>query len=272
VTLKPDAHLLADAIAAEKGLVLVLTGAGVSLASGLPTFRGNDTGAVWAQNVMELGTFSYFKRNPVASWQWYLQRANAATYARPNPAHLALATLQQYQLARGGDFLLVTQNIDSLHEMAGSLDVVKIHGSLNRARCSRARCELNSTETVAMADLDFEPFERDPTADAIPRCSACGGLMRPHVLWFDELYGSHKEFQWTRVIDASARMRLIVAIGTSFSVGITDALSNAARSRRIPMTVIDPAPPRIADPRTTHMSERAEELLPLVADILADDR
>src|SRR5262249_14007269 len=126
---KTGVNTLVDSIAAEKGLILVLTGAGISLASGIPTFRGTDTAAVWASDVMELGTYAYFLRNPVKSWEWYRKRFAIAAGAKPNAAHFALAELEKWQAARSGKFLLVTQNIDNLHEMAGSRELVKVHGS-----------------------------------------------------------------------------------------------------------------------------------------------
>src|SRR5436190_24283317 len=103
---------LADALRdrAKAGIVVV-TGAGVSLASGIPTFRGSDPGAVWATDVTELGTRAYFERDPVGSWQWYLSRFDRVLPAKPNAAHHALAALERWQVGRGGEFLLVSQNI-----------------------------------------------------------------------------------------------------------------------------------------------------------------
>ena len=155
MTLGTTSRLLIDAVRDERGLILVLTGAGISLASGIPTFRGSDEGAVWTRDVTELGTYRYFQRDPVGSWRWYLQRFAAALQAKPNAAHFALSELERWHAGRGGTFLLVTQNIDTLHEQAGSLDFVKVHGSADRARCSSPRCPLGSTATIALADLDF---------------------------------------------------------------------------------------------------------------------
>ena len=82
-----------------------------------------------------------------------------------------------------------------------------------------------------MSDLDFSAFDRNPQLETIPHCSACNGLMRPHVLWFDELYTSHADFQWFRVMEASASIGLVLAVGTSFSVGITDFVTKSRHSR-----------------------------------------
>ncbi len=269
VTVKNPSHLLIDAIAAERGLMLVLTGAGISLASGIPTFRGTDEGAVWTRDVTELGTYRYFLRDPAGSWQWYRQRFLTALRAKPNAAHYALAGLERWHCDRGGRFFLVTQNIDTLHEQAGSVEFAKVHGSADRARCSSARCRSASTETAAVADLDFSAFEREPRLEAIPRCPQCHSLMRPHVLWFDELYTSHIDYRWSRVTEACDHMGLVIAVGTSFAVGVTELVGLAANQRRIPMFIVDPsAAPGRADLEAVHVREKAEELLPMVAERL----
>jgi NAD-dependent deacetylase len=265
VTLSGAARRLLDAIANERGPMLVLTGAGISLASGIPTFRGTDEGAVWTRDVTELGTYRYFRSDPVGSWRWYRRRFQSASQAKPNAAHVAVAELERLRRDRGSAFLLVTQNIDTLHEQAGSVDFIKVHGSSDRARCSGARCPSASTRTTAVADLDFAMFDRDPREETIPRCPLCQSLMRPHVLWFDELYTSHADYRWPEVLNACESMRVVLAIGTSFSVGVTELVRTEARRRGAPMFVIDPnAPPADA----VHLREKAEELLPRVVEAL----
>ena len=265
MTLDESTHLLSDALAAERGLILVLTGAGISLASGIPTFRGTDEGAVWTRDVTEMGTYRFFRRDPVSSWQWYRQRFRTALGAKPNAAHFALAELERWQRDRSGEFLLVTQNIDTLHEQAGAARFVKVHGSADRARCSSPRCPSGSTETVAVADLDFWAFEQEPRLDALPRCARCQSLMRPHVLWFDEMYTGHVDHRWPAVTNACERMGLVLAVGTSFSVGVTELVGLAANQRRAPMFIVDPsAAPGPPGLHAVHVREKAEELLPAV--------
>ena len=178
---------LVDALTTERGLIVALTGAGISLASGIPTFRGTDPGAIWARDITELATLRYFSSDPVGSWRWYRTRFLGVLAARPNPAHRALTILERWQAARRGDFLLVTQNIDTLHEQAGSRRLVKVHGSADRCRCSDPSCRLGALDSLALDDVDFSSFDRDPRVDAVPQCPSCGAMVRPHVLWFDEV-------------------------------------------------------------------------------------
>jgi NAD-dependent deacetylase len=266
----PDpAKLVADALTAEGRQTLVLTGAGISLASGIPTFRGSDTGAVWATTAMARATWRHFQRQPADSWKWYRDRLGIALGARPNPAHVALTALDAWSAGRGHRLQLVTQNVDPLHERAGARALIKVHGSIDRARCSSPRCERGATDTTPLADLDFTSFDEAPTAAAIPRCPACASLMRPHVLWFDEHYGSHPAYEWDAVLAACETMTLALAVGTSFSVGVTDLVATTAAARRVPLIVIDPEAPSIAlGPGAVHLREKAEELLPAACALL----
>jgi NAD-dependent deacetylase len=233
---------LTHALAQRKGLVLVVTGAGVSLASGIPTFRGKDPGAVWAKDVTELGTFRYFREEPAGSWSWYLGRFEKVLAAQPNAGHRALVGLEQWQLKRGGKFLLVSQNIDPLHERAGSKELVKVHGSAEKVRCSRVGCKFGSPDGwIARKDVDLSAFLANPIDDNVPKCPACGELLRQHVLWFDEYYHGHNDYQWPRVLEASTSAELVVFAGTSLSVGVTQLIYEAALERGVPAFSIDPA-------------------------------
>ena len=259
----PDpTHRLADALHAG-GPTLVLTGAGVSLASGIPTFRGTDAGAVWASTVMARATLAHFVRDPADTWTWYRERHAQVLAARPNAAHRALVDLERWRVARGERFLLVTQNIDLLHEAAGSTSLVKVHGSIDRARCAGETCPEAGT-TVPAASLDFGAFDARPARATVPRCHACGELMRPHVLWFDEHYGSHPAYRWDDVLEACDTMRLVLAIGTSFSVGVTDLIAGEAGRRGVPLFVVDPQGTAVAGRGVIGLRDRAEELLPRV--------
>lgn len=260
---------LRDAVREQHGLIVVLTGAGISLASGISTFRGEDPGAIWKHDVMERATLRFFERDPAASWRWYRDRFATILQATPNPAHHALVTLESWQRERGGDFLLVTQNIDTLHEKAGSTALVKVHGSADRARCARDTCPPGTRRSIPLEQLDFAAFDRDPRVENLPRCPECHALVRPHVLWFDELYDSHADYEWPRVMGAAQRMHLLMCVGTSLSVGVTDFLQSTAVARDVPVFLLDPGPrPEAAAAEAVHVQAKAEDVLPELSEAL----
>ncbi len=265
----------ADAVAAERltdsllgvrdGFVLVVTGAGISLASGIPTFRGSDPGAIWSKDVTELGTYRYFKSDPAGSWSWYLSRFDQVLDKLPNAAHTALVGLERWHQARGGEFLLVTQNVDPLHERAGSLALVKVHGSADRVRCVSPGCPNGGPAgSIAREQVDLAAFRAEPVAARLPRCPLCDDLLRQHVLWFDEYYGDHRDYQWHRVTDAADRADLILFVGTSFAVGVTSLFVQAGVERRIPVLSVDPTVGQLPHPRVLPLTAKAEQLLPAV--------
>lgn len=247
--------------------ILVVTGAGISRASGIPTFRGDDPGAIWKKDVTELGTFSYFREDPVGSWRWYLARFAKTVGAQPNPAHAALVALEDYVDSRQGELLLVTQNIDGLHRQAGSRNLVEVHGQADRVRCPRRGCEHGEPSgSLPRADFDLAIFEANPCEANLPRCPSCGSVMRQHVLWFDEYYDSHRDYQWPRVLQAAGDCDAVLFVGTSFSVGVTDLILRSALDRAVPVLSVDPA--LAAIPGVRSLSARAEALLPAAAQSL----
>ena len=261
--MSPPIDLLVEQVrATHPGLMVIVTGAGVSHASGIPTFRGSDPDAVWAHDVTELGTFAYFARDPVGSWRWYLKRFEHLEGAEPNDAHRACVALESWQLARGGDFLLITQNIDTLHRRAGSTRLVEVHGRADRVRCPEDGCPLGAPRGSLPRDqLELAAFTANPGPETLPRCPKCSSPLRQHVLWFDEYYTSHDDYAFDHVVEASARARLLLFVGTSFSVGVTDLLLRAGNARRIPMFSIDPS--GVAPTRgMVAIPEPAEAVLP----------
>jgi NAD-dependent deacetylase len=268
-----DSTRLVAAIEQTQGLLLVLTGAGISVASGIPTFRGSDPGAIWAHDITEMATLRYFTADPVGAWRWYRHRFLRVLAARPNPAHHALVALEGWQAQRRRDFLLVTQNIDTLHERAGSARLAKVHGSADRCRCADPACRLGALESIPLDAVDFAEFDRDPRLAAIPSCPACGSLVRPHVLWFDELYVSHAEYDWHVVHAAAPRIQLLLCVGTSLAVGVTSFLQSATAGAGAPVFLVDPGErPPDAHPSVVHVRARAEELLPRICGALRRPR
>ncbi len=261
-----DARFVADTLRrVDRGLLLVVTGAGVSAASGLPLFRGTDPDAVWNRDVTEIGTRRFFEHDPVRWWQWYLRRFEGLLAAEPNPAHQALVALEQWQAGRGGDFLLVTQNIDTLHEQAGSQRLIKVHGSANRVRCARPGCRLGAPYgSFPATEADFTRFKELPARENLPRCPACGALVRAHVLLFDELYDEHTDYGFSEVRRGLERMALALFVGTSFSVGVTELVLREALGWRLPVLSIDPGAAGPPAPGVVAVRAAAEVLLPAV--------
>jgi NAD-dependent deacetylase len=232
---------LAEAIKKTDGLILVCTGAGISLASGIPTFRGADKDAVWKRDVTELGTVRYFSDEPAGSWSWYLSRFDKVLGAKPNPGHTALVELEQWGEAHGKKFLLVTQNIDGLHREAGAKQLVEVHGSAQRVRCSAHGCVNGAPKgSLLRSSVDLTKFRENPIDANVPKCPACGEVLRQHVLWFDEFYNGHDDYQWDRVLAAATTAKLVLFVGTSFAVGVTELFTSAARERGVPIWSIDP--------------------------------
>ena len=255
------------------GYVAVVTGACISLASGIPTFRGTDPDAVWAKDVTELGTLDYFLREPVNSWCWYLDRFIHILDKQPNPAHEALVQLEHQHVANGGEFLLVTQNVDSLHERAGAQQYVKVHGSADRVRCVGRSCRYGAPAgSLEVGAAGLDAFLATPGLDTLPRCPACGELLRPHVLWFDEFYGDHEDFQWERVLDCARRADLCLFVGTSFAVGVTSLFVDAVLRRGVAALSVDPGVDETPHRNIYSLPEKAEVLLPTVVGMAARKR
>ena len=176
--------------------LFILTGAGVSAESGIPTFRG--AGGLWeGYRVEEVASPNAWRRDPRFVWQFYSMRRRVASGAKPNPAHSAIAKLER----RLGDRLfLCTQNIDNLHEQAGSKNVVHMHGELFKSRC-------DTCDRSPFADQNLY----EPPAE-IPKCE-CGGKIRPHICWFGEV-----PFELERIGRALDQCTLFLAVGTSGAV------------------------------------------------------
>lgn len=179
--------------------VVAFTGAGMSADSGLDTFRDARTG-LWSQvNPQDLASITAWQRDPDPMWSWYLWRASVARRASPHAGHRALASWAHQE---GVSVQVVTQNVDDLHERAGSPRVTHLHGSLFAFRCSR--CEAPAPEP----ELPTEPIGPAPP----PVCAVCGHLVRPGVVWFGEMLPAE---QWQRSEEAMARAELVIIIGTS---------------------------------------------------------
>ncbi|KAK8406789.1 hypothetical protein O3P69_007385 [Scylla paramamosain] len=171
--------------------VVVLTGAGVSAESGVPTFRGD--GGLWRTwRAQDLASPSAFARDPSLVWEFYHYRRELMATKHPNPAHLAIAEAEQRLTAEGRRLVVITQNIDELHKKAGSKEVLELHGSLFRTECTKCQEIRPNTDSPICASLAGKGAP-DPNAvnaripeSELPRCQKCSGLLRPNVVWFGE--------------------------------------------------------------------------------------
>lgn len=258
-------HLRGDA----PGFLLVVTGAGVSAASGLATFRGPEPEAVWRQDDVRIATREYLEADPAGHWRWFLDRFSGVLEARPNAGHRALASIETWQAARGGGFLLLTQNVDTLHEQAGSRRLVKVHGTADRLRCSRVGCALGSPEgSIPREEVDLRPFLAAPRRENVPACPLCSSPLRPHALLFDEFYDEHRDYRFDETQRAARSADRVVTVGTSHSVGVTHLVLREALGRGAPVVSVDPHAAG-APAGVVHLPLPAEELLPRCAAHLA---
>jgi NAD-dependent deacetylase len=186
--------------------IAVLTGAGVSAESGVPTFRGPN--GLWREHRSEdLATPEAFARDPRLVWEWYDWRRTAIAAAQPNPGHYALAEAE----TRAPKFTLITQNVDGLHELAGSRNVLRVHGSIWMLRCVDCGRERED--------------RRAPLPELPPRCE-CGGMLRPGVVWFGE---SLPAGVWKEAESAARSADLFLLIGTSAVVYPAAGLASIAK-------------------------------------------
>jgi NAD-dependent deacetylase len=228
---------------AEDGLLLVLTGAGISAESGIPTFRGKE--GYWTIGSREyqpqqLATHAMFSRRPEAVWAWYLYRRTICRRAQPNPGHQAVAQLEQHW---GDRFLLITQNVDGLHLRAGSSPqrTYQIHGNIDFGRC-HADC---GQPVFRLPDQLGSSLERQTSLTdaqrAALRCPGCGGWARPHVLWFDECY-DEDNFRYQSSLQAAARASLLLVVGTSGATNLPMQVGELARQSGATVLDINPQP------------------------------
>lgn len=257
--------------------VLVLTGAGVSAESGIPTFRGKD--GYWRNfDPTKLATPEAFARDPQVVWDWYSERRQGIRNARPNAAHEAIARLAEFT----DDFLLVTQNVDDLHARAGmpANKIVQIHGDIFVTRCSRCswRADICDAETgdtaagvgVAGNRLSSDSIERGSDTHSVPKCPKCNALMRPAVVWFGEQL-PWKQMQRVEGFLAGACNVVIVA-GTTASFGyIIDWALRGSRDGG-ELIEVNPEETPLSQFATRSVREPAAIALPRIVDGLLENR
>jgi NAD-dependent deacetylase len=221
--------------------VFVLTGAGTSAESGLPTFRAED--GLWAGfRVEDVCTPDAWRRDPAGVWSFYSQRRAQGQKANPNPAHIALAELEA-QIP--GRYFLCTQNVDDLHERAGSKNLVHMHGELAKSRCERECGRPPVEDRAVYASLD-----------EVARC-ACGGRLRPHIVFFGEI-----PLEMPRIELEISRCTMMIVIGTSGNVYPAAGFVHWARQGGARTVYVGPEPPLNAEAFTNIVEGKAGEVLP----------
>lgn len=230
------------------GPLVVLTGAGMSAESGVPTFRDAQTGLWERYDPAELATPEAWRRDRDTVWAWYRWREHLVSGARPNPGHLAVARAQTHR-----DVQVVTQNVDDLHERAGSDRVHHVHGSLFTHRCD-----------TCSTPMDAGPPPREPVDRLSPPvCVHCDGRARPGVVWFGEMLPSGP---WGAAVSAVTAASVVVVVGTSGLVHPAASLPAMAASAGIPVVEVNPGPSGLGREVSVHLQAPAGRALPLLLD------
>ncbi len=221
------------------GSVAVLTGAGISAESGVPTFRGE--GGLWKQyRAMDLATPEAFLRDPKLVWEFYGWRREVLAPLSPNPGHYALAELER----RVPHFTLITQNIDGLHRKAGSKNILELHGNIWWVRCTHCGV-LVEDRTMPLPEL--------------PKCGSCEGLLRPHVVWFGEMLDTEI---LDKAYEAINGCDVMMVVGTSGTVQPAASMGLVARKRRAMVAEINLEPTPYADAYEVSITGKSGEILP----------
>ena len=228
----------ARALLAQAQRIAVLTGAGVSAESGVPTFRGAQ--GLWRQyRPDDLATPEAFARDPKLVWEWYNWRRGLLAAAQPNAGHDALAELER----RAASFMLITQNVDGLHQRAGSQNVLEVHGSIWLLRCTQCGREWEDTA---------------PSLAIPPHCH-CGGMARPGVVWFGENLNPKV---WTAAEQAAGACDVLLVAGTSAVVYPAAGLAPLARSAGAKIIEVNIEATALSRAADVTLTGRAGELLP----------
>ncbi|RKX24829.1 MAG: NAD-dependent protein deacylase [Candidatus Zixiibacteriota bacterium] len=226
----------------------VLTGAGISAESGVPTFRGDE--GLWKKfRPEQLASMDAFLSSPEVVWEWYNWRRELVSKVKPNPGHFALREIEELF----DSFTLITQNVDNLHQVAGSSRVLELHGNIYRNKC--VNCN-----TMHDPELEIKP-------DDIPKCGKCGGQIRPDVVWFGEMLPA-------AVIDEAfekaEKADVFISVGTSALVQPAASLPLIAKQHGATLVEINPERTPLSDLADFHFPAKSGELLPELMTLLKE--
>ena len=226
--------------AASQAPLVVLSGAGISAESGIPTFRGPE--GYWTVGSRhcrpeEMATLGMFRSKPDEVWRWYLRRLAVCRGAEPNAAHRAVVDMERLF---GDRFLLITQNVDGLHLRAGNTPerTYQIHGNINFVRCARS-CSDDIYPLPASVELKARDEPLSDADRAALRCPACGAWARPHVLWFDEYY-DEELYRFNSSIEAAAGAGMLLIVGTSGATSLPMQIGSVAAGRGALLVDVNP--------------------------------
>ncbi len=236
---------LTEKIKDAKKIVFV-TGAGISQESGIPTFRGND--GLWRKyDPMQLATIDAFNKNPKLVWEWYEDRRKNILDAKPNPGHFAIAELEKFK-----EVVVLTQNIDGLHQRAGSSNVLELHGSIIRIKC-----------TVCEFEDDIpSSFESLP-----PKCTRCDNILRPDVVWFGEPL---PQIVWNQAIIEAKTCEIMIITGTSLVVSPANTLPVYAKQNNAILIEVNPEQTQMSSEMDMSIRTTSAKALPSIIKIFGD--
>ena len=224
--------------------IVIVTGAGISKESGIPTFRGSN--GLWRKyDPMKLATIDAFNQNPVLVWEWYEERRANILTAKPNAGHYAISELEKYK-----DVTILTQNIDGLHQRAGSKTVLELHGNIIRTKCTVC----NFKENLRVS------FETLP-----PKCN-CGNILRPDVVWFGE---ELPHDVWREAISQAQNCDLMLIVGTSLVVSPANSLPLYAKQNGAKLIEINPEKTPMSSEMNLSLRATSVESLPRLVDLVS---
>ncbi|WP_456455337.1 SIR2 family NAD-dependent protein deacylase [Thermovibrio sp.] len=258
-------ELIEKLLSAKK--VCVLTGAGISAESGIPTFRGKD--GLWNKfNPQELATYEAFVKDPTLVWKWYLWRMAKVAKAQPNKGHLAIKEMEELF----PEFLLITQNVDGLHQRAGSKKLVELHGNIFKGKCRFCGKEYSQEEfsrIYPFASLEFlkeiseeelkEKVFKEVERGELPKCKVCGEIVGPGVVWFGEALPQRA---LEKAVQFASECDVFFSVGTSAVVYPAASLPLTAKERGALLVEVNPEETPISRYCDYSLRQKASQVLP----------